>query len=125
MALAPIIVKCFEEPVQSTEDAIATALHATMSHLEQRGSYVRMLLLDFSSAFNTIVPNSLVEKLQPPESQSRTPSLLSSKPQHRLIPLLYTLYTHDCTPTHPENAIIKFADDKTIVGLISINQFII
>ena len=36
-----------------------------------------------------------------------------------LSPLLYTLYTHDCTPTHPENAIIKFADDTTIVGLIS------
>ena len=36
-----------------------------------------------------------------------------------LSPLLYTLYTHDCTPTHQSNTIIKFADDTTVVGLIS------
>src|SRR4029434_4762932 len=36
-----------------------------------------------------------------------------------LSPLRYTIYTHDCTPTHPSNAIIKFADDTTVVGLIS------
>ncbi len=34
-------------------------------------------------------------------------------------PLLYTLYTHDCTPTHSSNTTIKFADDTTVVGLIS------
>ncbi len=36
-----------------------------------------------------------------------------------LSPLLYTLYTHDCTPTYPNNAIIKFADETTVAGLIS------
>ena len=36
-----------------------------------------------------------------------------------LSPLLYSLYTHDCTPTHPTNTIIKFADDTTVIGLIS------
>ena len=36
-----------------------------------------------------------------------------------LSPLLYILYTHDCTTTYPANTIIKFADDITIVGLIS------
>lgn len=36
-----------------------------------------------------------------------------------LSPLLYTLYTHDCTPTHLNNAIVKFADDTTVAGLIS------
>ncbi|KAF7647074.1 hypothetical protein LDENG_00177750, partial [Lucifuga dentata] len=36
-----------------------------------------------------------------------------------LSPILYSLYTHDCIPTHPSNAIIKFADDTTVVGLIS------
>lgn len=36
-----------------------------------------------------------------------------------LSPLLYTLYTSDCTPSHPSNLIIKFADDTTVVGLIS------
>ena len=38
---------------------------------------------------------------------------------HLLSPLLYSLYTHDCTPTHPSNTIIKFADDTTVIGLIS------
>ena len=36
-----------------------------------------------------------------------------------LSPLLYTLYTHDCTPAHSCNAIIHFADDTTVVELIS------
>ncbi len=36
-----------------------------------------------------------------------------------LSPLLYALYTYDCTSIHPTNTIIKFADDTTIVGLIS------
>lgn len=48
---------------RSTEDAIATALHAALSHLEQQGSYARLLFLDFSSAFNTILPSRLVAKL--------------------------------------------------------------
>lgn len=33
-------------------------------------------------------------------------------------PLLYSIYTHDCTPASPSNIIIKFADDTTVVGLI-------
>lgn len=33
-----------------------------------------------------------------------------------LCPLLYSLYTQDCT--HPSNAIIKFTNDTTVVGLI-------
>lgn len=36
-----------------------------------------------------------------------------------LSPLLYSLYTYDCIPTHPSNTIIKFADDTTVVGMIS------
>ncbi|KAF7644409.1 hypothetical protein LDENG_00222340, partial [Lucifuga dentata] len=36
-----------------------------------------------------------------------------------LSPLLYTLYTHDCTPAHSSNSIIKFVDDTTVVGFIS------
>ncbi len=47
---------------RSTEDAVATA-HAALSHLEQQGSYVRMLFVDYSSAFDTILPHKLVDKL--------------------------------------------------------------
>ncbi|KAF7698235.1 hypothetical protein HF521_004745, partial [Silurus meridionalis] len=39
-----------------------------------------------------------------------------------LNPLLFTLLTHDCLAMHSSNHIIKFADDKTVVGLISKND---
>ena len=166
VALTPIIMKCFEKLVRShittslpptfdshqfayranraTEDAIATALHTTLTHVEQRGNYARLLFIDFSSAFNTIIPSRLVTKLMDlglsqqicywirnfltdRSQRVRVGSHLSSalsisigSPQGCVLsPLLYTIYTHDCTPTHPSNAIIKFADDTTVVGLIS------
>ena len=39
-----------------------------------------------------------------------------------LSPLLYTLFTHDCTARHDYNTIIKFADDTTVVGRITDNN---
>nr|XP_043874450.1 uncharacterized protein LOC122764210 isoform X2 [Solea senegalensis]XP_043874509.1 uncharacterized protein LOC122764439 isoform X2 [Solea senegalensis] len=85
VALTLVVMKCFERLVsqhiraclsptldphqfayranRSTEDAITIALHTALSHLEHRGSYVRMLFLDFSSAFNHILPEILVQKL--------------------------------------------------------------
>ena len=36
-----------------------------------------------------------------------------------LIPLLYSLFTHDCMATHNSNTIIKVADDTAVVGLIT------
>lgn len=36
-----------------------------------------------------------------------------------LSPLLFTIYIHNCVPAHPSNSIIKFADNTTVVGLIS------
>ena len=44
----------------STDNAIATTLHTALSHLDKRNTYVRMLLIDYGSAFNTIVPSKLV-----------------------------------------------------------------
>lgn len=35
---------------------MSLALHFTLTHLDQRDSYVRMLFIDYSSAFNTIPP---------------------------------------------------------------------
>ncbi len=86
VALTPIFSKCFEklvgehicsvlpaslDPLQfayrsnrSTDDAIAFTLHTALSHLENKKTYVRMLFMDYSSAFNTIVPATLVAKLQ-------------------------------------------------------------
>ncbi len=86
VALTPIFSKCFEklvrehicsvlpaslDPIQfayrsnrSTDNAIAFTLHTALSHLENKYTYVRMLFVDYSSAFNTIVPATLVAKLQ-------------------------------------------------------------
>jgi hypothetical protein len=33
--------------------------------------------------------------------------------------LLYSLFTHACMARHDSNAIIKFVDDTTVVGLIN------
>ncbi len=46
-------------PNRSTDDAITSTPHLALTHLENKDSYVRMLLIDFSSAFNTIIPQQL------------------------------------------------------------------
>ena len=40
----------------------------------------------------------------------------------KLSPLLYSLFTHDCTTRHDSNTINKFAVDTTVVGLITDND---
>ncbi len=166
VALTPILMKCFErlvmqhiksvlppslDPFQfayrsnrSTDDAIATALHPALTHLDKTDTYVRLLFIDFSSAFNTIIPQQLIHKLvqlglntslcnwlldfltgrpqavRVGSNTSSTITLNTGAPQGCVLsPLLFTLLTYDCTPTHNSNRFIKFADDTTVVGLIS------
>ncbi len=57
-------VKFAYHPNRSTEDTTAHNLHTTLSHLDKKGSYVRLLFVDYSSAFNTIVPSRLLTKLK-------------------------------------------------------------
>jgi hypothetical protein len=108
---------------RSTEDTIATALHTTLQHVEHQGSYARLLFIDFSSAFNTIIPNRLLTKLmdlglsQPicywikdflTERSQRVRvgahlfsalSISTGSPQGCVLsPLLYTLYTRAIQP---------------------------
>ncbi|KAI4889747.1 hypothetical protein NFI96_019341, partial [Prochilodus magdalenae] len=169
IALTPIIMKCLEglvlrhiktllppsldplqfayRPNRSTDDAISTTLHLALTHLDNRDTYVRMLFIDFSSAFSTIIPQHLIGKLDllglntslsnwildfltgRPQSvrigrnTSSTTTLSTGAPQGCvLIPPLFTLLTHDCAAMHSSNHIIKFADDTTVVGLISRND---
>ncbi|KAJ8347410.1 hypothetical protein AAFF_G00207760 [Aldrovandia affinis] len=166
VALTSIVSKCFERLVKdficsmlpdtldpwqfaycqnrSTDDAIAVALHTALSHLERRNTYVRMLFVDYSSAFNTIVPAKLDTKLRGlglhstmcswildflsgrrqvvrmGSTTSEPLTLNTGAPQGCVLsPLLYSLYTHDCMAMHSSNVIIKFADDTTVLGLIS------
>ncbi len=126
---------------------IAFTLHTALSHLENKNTYVRMLFVDYSSAFNTIVPATLVAKLQTlglnrslcswildfltgrsqvvrMGNNTSSPLILNTgAPQGCVLsPLLYSLYTHDCTATHSSNVIVKFADDTTVIGLITDND---
>ena len=39
-----------------------------------------------------------------------------------LSPLLYSLFTHNCMARHDSNTIITFANDTTVVGLITDND---
>ena len=51
-------------PNRTTDDAIAIGLHTALSHLDKGNIYVRMLFIDYSSAFNTIVASKLIIKLR-------------------------------------------------------------
>ena len=67
VALTSVAMKCFERLVRAhinTDDAISIALHVALSHLDKRNTYVRMLFIDYSSAFNTILPSKLIIKLR-------------------------------------------------------------
>ena len=86
IALTSVAMKCFErlvmahintiipetlDPLQFayrpnifTDDAISIALHTALSHLDKSNTYVRMLFIDYSSVFNTIVPSKLNTKLR-------------------------------------------------------------
>lgn len=47
---------------RTTEDAISLSLPTTLTQLERQNTYVRMLFVDRSFAFNTITPSKLTFK---------------------------------------------------------------
>jgi hypothetical protein len=49
-------------PNRSTDDTISVTLHTALYHLDKRNTNVRMPVIDYSSAFNTIVPTKLITK---------------------------------------------------------------
>ncbi|KAI3355751.1 hypothetical protein L3Q82_004200 [Scortum barcoo] len=133
---------------RSTEDAVSTALHCVLSHLENKNTYMQECCLLISAlAFNTVIPSKLITKLG--DLGISTPlrywimDFLTNRPQHVksghncsstitlntgapqgcvLSPFLYSLFTHDCRPMYGSNSITKFADDITVIGLISDND---
>ncbi len=127
---------------RSVDDAVNMGLHYILQHLDRPGAYVRILFLDFSSAFNTIIPNRLLPKLTQlsvPTSvcqwinsfltyrqqlvrlgkyTSSTCTISTGDPQGCVLsPLLFSLYTNDCTK-YPSVKLLKFADDTTLICLI-------
>ena len=129
---------------RGVEDATLYLLHLLLTHLEIPHTHARLLFIDFSSAFNTIQPHILADKLislfeldpnivgwivdfLTNRSQCvrvngvLSKQLLSStgSPQGCcLSPLLYIMYTNDCRSYHDNRTILKFADDSVIVSLL-------
>lgn len=65
------------------------------------------------------LPNKLASISLSPHLSSPL-SLSTGYPQGCVLsPLLYALYTYDCIPTQPTNVIVKYADETTMVRLIS------
>ena len=119
-------------------------LHEVLSHLEKPNSYVRILFIDYSSAFNTIIPQKLYDKLyydlkfpihlcnwildfllDRPQSvkigvlTSSLRTINTGTPQGcPLSPKLYSIFTHDCKISDENNLLVKFADDATVSGFI-------
>ena len=90
-----------------------------------------MVFIDYSSTFNTIVPFKHIMKLEAlglkmvkvGKNIFTLLILNTGAPQGCVLsPLLYSLFTHDCVAMHASNSIIKFADDTTVVGLITNND---
>ncbi len=135
-------------PNRSTDDAISHILHSSLTHIDSsNGNFARLLFIDYSSAFNTIVPIKLASKLtdlglnsslcdwiqdfltgrpqvvKVGQFTSNSITLNVGAPQGCVLsPLLYSLYTHDCVSSHSSASIIKFADDTVVLGLISNND---
>ena len=130
---------------RSTTDAVCTLLHGITDHLDRKASNrARALFIDFSSAFNTMQPHKLLQKLnqyevpaylglwvldyllnRPQYVQTKTEisdtiSLNTGAPQGCVLsPVLFIIYTNDMQWRSDKTFIVKYADDTAIVGLIS------
>ena len=129
------------QPHIGVEDALIFLTHKSLSHLEMQGSTVRVMFFDFSSAFNTIQPRLLRDKLLSmqlhPDIAAWILDYLTGRPQYVrvggcasgtvtsntgvpqgtvLAPFLFTLYTSDFRFNSGSCHLQKFSDDSAIVG---------
>ena len=126
---------------RGVEDATLTVLDLAMRHLDNTGTFVRVLLMDFSSAFNTIQPHLLLSRLVDldvsPQIVLWIRSFLRDRPQRVnvnnllsnelilstgapqgcvLSPILFSIYTNEITCSTSILTLIKFADDMALVA---------
>lgn len=108
-------------------------------HLENPNTYTRLLFVDFSCAFNTtsfsvnsdrcLLAQYIIrwyysfltngtQQVCVNQTLSESKVIKTGVPQgcaHS--PILCTLYTNDCTSSHPSTFTVKFSDDTAILGL--------
>ena len=132
-------------PNRGVDDAISTMLDLIHSHLEAPSTFVRLLFIDFSSAFNCIQPHILAcilkdtykidsglicwlinfltnrsQRVRVNGTLSDTLSSSTGSPQGCVLSaLLFILYTNQCQSNFAKRHIIKFADDSVIVSLLN------
>ena len=169
IALTSIIMKCLERLVKNilceqvkpytdcyqfaycknrcVEDCTLSLIDYVLQHVDKSNSkdhkyFVKILYVDFSSAFNTIQPHILMQKLSVmnvnPKLILWLNNFLTSRPQYVkfldshsdviitntgapqgcvLSPMLFTLYTSDCKCISEGCQLFKYADDTALVGL--------
>ena len=128
---------------RGVDDAVLVYLHKLYNHLDSPRTHVRSLFIDFSSAFNTIQPHILAQKLLQmnisPQIVRWIHGFLRDRPQWVKVggvcsdvkyintgvpqgcvisPLLFLLYTSDCLCSSSNCSIIKYADDTVITGYL-------
>lgn len=135
------------QPRRGVEDALLTMTNSIFEHLEEAYSFVKIVFIDFSSAFNTIQPHLLVDKLIKLGVNPRLITwinnfLLNRTQQVRfnqaistakvintgapqgcvLSPILYTLYTNECRALETTHTYFKYADDTALVGFLKTGE---
>ena len=130
-------------PSRGVEDATLTLLDRIHSHLDEPRRYVRVLFMDFSSAFNTVQPHLLLRRLCDLNVSSNLilwiREFLRERPQRVCInntfsdslvlntgvpqgcvlsPLLFSLYTNELKYNNKEFSLIKYADDMALVACL-------
>ncbi len=124
---------------RSVDDAVNMGFQFILQHLTDL-TYIRILFVDFSSAFNTIILQNKLIQLSVPTSicqwinsfltdkqqlvglgifSSSTRTISTGAPQGCVLsPLLLSLYTNDCASIDPSVKLLKFSNDTTLIGLI-------
>ena len=133
---------------RGVDDAKIFIINTIHKHLEIPKTTARLLFADFSSAFNSMQPHILAEKLITRFHLNHQLTLwiidfLTNRSQRVLVnhtlsdtlftstaspqgcvlsPLLFILYTDDCRSTQPDCHFVKFADDTVLLSLLPNTQ---
>ncbi len=117
------------------DDAVNMGLQFILQYLDISGNYLKILSMEFCSAFNIIIPTVFQTKLTqlslPSSICQWITSFLTDREQlvrfttctgspqgYILSPLLLSIYTNDWTSTDPSVQLLKFADDTSAIAFI-------